>query len=69
MLVKQFHKLSRTVEFDLFRFLELELLNFKTWSSTEFRKDLYSKILDKGEIPDGWGPLVSDSVENGPRAV
>ena len=36
MLVKQFHKISRTVEFDLFGFLNLEILNFKVGSSTEF---------------------------------
>ena len=35
-LVKQFHKLSRTVEFDLFGFLNLEILNFKVGSSTDF---------------------------------
>jgi hypothetical protein len=35
-LVKQFHKLSRTVEFDLFGFLNLEILNFKVDASTVF---------------------------------
>ena len=34
--VKEFYKLSRTLEFDLFGFLELELLNFKVHTSTEF---------------------------------
>ena len=36
--VKEFYKLSRTVEFDLIGFLELELLNFKVGSSTGFQK-------------------------------
>ena len=35
-LVKHFHKLSRTIEFDLFGFLNLEILNFKIGSSTDF---------------------------------
>ena len=35
-LVKQFHKLFRTIEFDLFGFLNLEILNFEVRSSTDF---------------------------------
>ena len=65
VLVKQFHKLSRTVEFDLFGFLNLEILNFKVGSSTEFPEKLKLEILtvlDNVEIPDRWGPPVSDSV-------
>ena len=34
-LVKQFHKLARTIEFDLFGFLNLKLLIFKVDISTE----------------------------------
>ena len=34
-LVKQFHKLSRTIEFDLFGFLNLKLLILQIGSSTE----------------------------------
>ena len=34
-LVKQFHKLSRTIEFDLFGFLNLNLLILQIGSSTE----------------------------------
>ena len=33
--VKQFHKLSRTIEFDLFGFLNLKLLILQIGSSTE----------------------------------
>ena len=33
-LVNHFDKLSRTIEFDLFGFLNLEILNFKVVSST-----------------------------------
>ena len=39
LLVKQFHKLSRTIEFDLFGFLNLEILNFKVGSSTEITEE------------------------------
>ena len=35
-MVRQFHKLFRTVEFDLFGFLNLKLLNFKVDASTDF---------------------------------
>ena len=35
-LVKQFHKIFRTIEFDLFGFLNLKILNFKVGSSTDF---------------------------------
>ena len=34
-LVQQFHKLSRTIEFDLFGFLNLKVLIFKVDISTE----------------------------------
>ena len=34
-LVKKFHKLSRTFGFDLFGFVNVEILNFKVGSSTE----------------------------------
>ena len=34
-LVKQFHKISRTIEFDLFGFLNLKLLILQIGSSTE----------------------------------
>ena len=39
-LVKHFHKLSRTIEFDLFGFLNLEILNFKVGSSTDFNREV-----------------------------
>ena len=66
MLVKQFHKLSRTIEFDLFGFLNLEILNFKVGSSTEFTERFKLEkftILDNVEIPDGWVLPVSDSAK------
>ena len=68
VLVKNFHKLSRTVEFDLFGFLNLEILNFKVGSSTDFTERFkFEKftILDNAEKSDGWGPLVSDSANAG----
>ena len=55
MLVKQFHKLSRTVEFDLFGFLNLEILNFKVDASTVFSREKEIEIpslLDNVEISD-----------------
>ena len=65
-LVKQFHKLSRTFWFDLFGFINLEILNFKVMSSTEIPGKIKLEnlsVLDNVEDPDGWGPLVSDSAE------
>ena len=38
-LVEQFHKLFRTIGFDLFGFLNLKLLNFKVGSSTEISEE------------------------------
>ena len=64
-LVKQFHKLSRTIEFDLFGFLNLEILNFKVGSSTDFTERFkFEKftILDNVQNSDEWGPSVSVSV-------
>ena len=66
VLVKQFHKLSRTVEFDSFGFLNLEIFNFKVDISTEnFRKFKLEKstVVDNVEIPDGWVLPVSDSAK------
>ena len=64
-MVKQFYKLSRTVEFDLFGFLNLEILNFKVGSSTEnFREFNLGKstVVDNVESYDRWGLHVSDRV-------
>ena len=66
MLVKQFHKLSRTFEFDLFGFLNLEIFNFKVDVSTGFPEKFKLEILtvlDNVEIPDGWVLPVSDSAK------
>ena len=66
MLVKQFHKLSRTVEFDLFGFLNLEIFNFKVDISTENCREFKlekSTVVDNVEIPDGWVLPVSDSAK------
>ena len=66
MLVKQFHNLSRTFEFDLFGFLNLEIFNFKVDISTEnFREFELEKstVVDNVEIPDGWVLPVSDSAK------
>ena len=66
VLVKQFHNLSRTVEFDLFGFLNLEIFNFKVDISTEnFREFKLEKstVVDNVEIPDGWVLPVSDSAK------
>ena len=41
-LVKQFHKISRTIEFDLFGFINLEILNFKVGSSTDLTEKFTS---------------------------
>ena len=71
VLVKQFHKLSRTVEFDLFGFLNLEILNFKVDASTVFPEKTKLEnlsVLDNVENPDGWGPLINDSTKNVSRA-
>ena len=65
-LVKKFHKLSRTIEFDLFGFLNLEIFNFKVDISTEnFREFELEKstVVDNVEIPDGWVLPVSDSAK------
>ena len=66
MLVKKFRKLSRTFEFDLFGFLNLEIFNFKVDISTEnFREFKLEKstVVDNVEIPDGWVLPVSDSAK------
>jgi hypothetical protein len=66
VLVKQFHKIFRTVEFDLFGFLNLEIFNFKVDISTEnFREFKLEKstVVDNVEIPDGWVLPVSDSAK------
>ena len=63
-LVKQFHKLSRTIEFDLFGFLNLEILILQNGSSTDFLwKFTFENVfsLDNVEKSDGRGPPVSDS--------
>ena len=68
VLVKQFHKLSRTVEFDLFGFLNLEIFNFKVDISTEnFREFKLGKstVVDNVEIADMGDPLVSGTVHAG----
>ena len=55
VLVKQFYKLPRTVEFDLFGFLNLEILNFKVDASTIFSREKEIEIpslLDNVEISD-----------------
>jgi hypothetical protein len=65
-LVKHFHKLFRTIEFDLFGFLNLEIFNFKVDISTEnFREFKLEKstVVDNVEIPDGWVLPVSDSAK------
>ena len=65
-LVKQFLKIFRTVEFDLFGFLNLEIFNFKVDISTEnFREFKLEKstVVDNVEIPDGWVLPVSDSAK------
>ena len=66
VLVKKFHNISRTVEFDLFGFLNLEIFNFKVDISTEdFREFELEKstVVDNVEIPDGWVLPVSDSAK------
>ena len=64
-LVKHFHKLSRTIGFDLFGFLNLKLLNFEVRSSTDITEKFKFKIncsLDNVENYDRWGLHVSDTV-------
>ena len=64
-LVKQFHKLSRTIEFDLFGFLNLKILNFKVGSSTDFTEEFKFENfppLDNVENYDRWGLSVSDTM-------
>jgi hypothetical protein len=54
-LVRQFHKLFRTVEFDLFGFLNLKLLNFKVDASTDFNISNLNRenpVMDNVEKPD-----------------
>ncbi len=66
-LVKQFHKLSRTIEFDLFGFGNLEILNFEVRSSTDFTEKFKFKnncSLDNVENYDRWGLRVSDTGKN-----
>ena len=48
VLVKQFLKISRTVEFDLIGVLNLEILNFKDRSSSVFPEKI------EIEIPSLW---------------
>jgi len=43
--VKQFHKLLRTVEFELFGFLNLELLMFEVEYSTQFHNSNLNRKL------------------------
>ena len=65
VLVKQFHKLSRTIEFDLFGFLNLEILNFEVRSSTDFSEEFkfeFNCSLDNVENYDRWGLCVSDTM-------
>ena len=71
LLVRQFHKLFREFLFDLFGLINLEILNLQFGSSTEFQRRFKFELidlLDNVEIPDRWGPLVSDSTENGSHA-
>ena len=67
-LVEQFHKLFRTIGFDLFGFLNLQIMNFKDGSSTEFPEEFEIRKfppLDNVEIYDRWGLSVSDTVRAG----
>ena len=62
VLVKHFHKIFRTVEFDLFGFLNLEILIFEVDNSTEnFREFKLGKstVVDNVEIADMGDKLVS----------
>jgi hypothetical protein len=66
VMVKQFHKLFRTVEFDLFGFLNLKLLIFEVDISTENFKEFElgkTTVVDNVENPDGWGLPVSGSAK------
>ena len=68
MLVKQFYKLSRTIEFDLFGFLNLKLLIFKVDTSTEICREIElrkSILLYNAEIADMGVPLVSGTAYAG----
>ena len=65
-LVKHFHKLSRTIGFDLFGCLNLKILNLQVHISTEkFREFKLGKstVVDNAENPDGWGLPVSGSAK------
>ena len=48
-LVKQFHNLFITIEFDLFGFLNLEILNFEVRSSTVFQ---YFNLITEFRVMD-----------------
>ena len=64
-LVKHFHKISRTIGFDLFGCLDLKLLNFEVRSSTDLtEKFKFEKftILDNVQNYDRWDLRVSDTV-------
>ena len=70
-LVKKFHKLSRTIEFDLFGFINLEILNFKVGSSTDLTEKFkfeFNCSLDNVQISDMGGLHVSGTGENISRA-
>jgi hypothetical protein len=70
VLVKQFHKLSRTVEFDLFGFLNLEILNFKVGSSTDYSEKFEIRKfppLDNVQNSDWWGLHGSGTARAGKR--
>ena len=63
-LVEQFHKLIRTIEFDLFGFLNLQILNLQNGSSTGNLKEFKlgkSTVVDNVENPDMRDPLASDT--------
>ena len=58
-LVKHFHKLSKTIVFDLFGCLDLKILNFEVRSSTDFTERFKFEniiVLDNVEKYDMWGP-------------
>ena len=63
-LVKHFNYLFRTIEFDLFGFLNLKLLIFEVDNSTENFREFElgnTTVVDNVENPDGWGLPVSGS--------
>ena len=67
-LVKHFHKLSRTIEFGLCGFLNLEIMNLQVHISTgNFREFKLGKstVVDNVEIADMGDPLVSGTVHAG----